>query len=75
MTAKLKKSSTSAAQSLKEITMKELPDEKILLELLEMALVAEQKAREMSEFATAIASKYQKRMSEIRQARKQGVTE
>ncbi|MBC6481303.1 MAG: hypothetical protein GDA56_29630 [Hormoscilla sp. GM7CHS1pb] len=55
--------------------MKELPDEKTLLEILEMVLAAEQKAREMSEFATAIASKYQKRMSEIRQARKQGVTE
>jgi len=54
--------------------MKELPDDKTLLEILEMVLAAEQKAREMSEFATAIASKYQKRMSEIRQARKQGVT-
>ncbi|MFB2934119.1 hypothetical protein ACE1B6_02480 [Aerosakkonemataceae cyanobacterium BLCC-F154] len=51
--------------------MKELPDEKILLEMLEVFKDAEVKAREMSELATAIAFKYQKRMREIRGARQQ----
>lgn len=51
--------------------MKELPDQKILLEMLEVFKDAEVKAREMSELATAIAFKYQKRMREIREARQQ----
>ncbi|MFB2877462.1 hypothetical protein [Floridanema aerugineum] len=51
--------------------MKELPDEKILLEMLEVFKDAEVKAREMSEWASAIAFKYQKRMREIREARQQ----
>ncbi|MGL4882966.1 MAG: hypothetical protein ACRC8K_18205 [Waterburya sp.] len=42
-----------------------------LEEILEMAKITEQKAKEMSELSTAIAWKYQKRMQEIREARKQ----
>ncbi len=42
-----------------------------LEEILEMAKITEQKAREMSELSTAIAWKYQKRMQEIREAKKQ----
>ncbi len=49
--------------------MKELPDEKTLLEMLEVFKDAEIKAREMSDLA-AIAFKYQKRMREIKEARK-----
>lgn len=41
--------------------------EKTLLEMLEVFKDAEQKAREMSELATAIALKYQKRMAQIRE--------
>ncbi len=54
--------------------MKEPVDEKTMLEILELAKYAEQKARETSELATAIALKYQKRMREIREARKQQVS-
>ena len=50
--------------------MKELPDEKTLIEMLEHFKLAEQAAREMCELSTAIALKYQKRMREIREARK-----
>ncbi len=50
--------------------MKKLLDEQAMLEVLELAKDAEQKARETSELATAIALKYQKRMQEIREARK-----
>ena len=50
--------------------MKELSDEKTLLELLEMTKLAEQKARTTSELATDIALKYQNRMREIREVRK-----
>ena len=46
--------------------MKQLPDEKTLLEMLEVFKYAEVKAREMSELATAIALKYQKKVREIR---------
>jgi hypothetical protein len=42
--------------------MKQLPDEHTLFELLEMAKIAEQKARETSELATEIAYKWQKRL-------------
>lgn len=38
--------------------MKQLPDEKTLFELFEMARIAEQKARETSELATEIAYKW-----------------
>ena len=49
--------------------MREPLDEKTMLEILELAKEAEQKARETSELATAIALKYQKRMQEIREVR------
>ena len=48
--------------------MKQLPDQKELAELVEMARITAEKARAMSELATAIAQKYQKRMHDIRQA-------
>lgn len=54
--------------------MKELPDEKTLLEMLEVFKDAEVKAREMSELATAIAFKYQKKVGEIREATQQQVS-
>ena len=38
-----------------------------LAEIAEIAKAAEQKAKEMSELATAIAQKYQKRLHEIKQ--------
>lgn len=44
-----------------------------LEEILEMARIMEEKAREMCEMSTAIAWKYQLRMQEIREARKQQV--
>lgn len=46
--------------------MKQLPEEKELLELLEMARVAAEKARQTSELATAIALKWQKRLENRR---------
>lgn len=51
--------------------MKQLPDEKELAELVEMARIHADKARAMSELATAIAQKYQKRMHDIRQEARQ----
>lgn len=54
--------------------MKKPLDEKTMLEILELAKDAEQKARETSELACAIALKYQKRMQEVREARKQQVS-
>ena len=48
--------------------MKELPDEKKLLELLALAKDFERKAREMSEVATKIAYKWQKKAEAKRQA-------
>ena len=36
------------------------------IEIVEAAKIAEQKANEMSELATAIAQKYQKRLHEIK---------
>jgi hypothetical protein len=48
--------------------MKQLLDEKTLLEILELARDFEQSAREMCEMSTAIAHKYQKQVSKIRQA-------
>lgn len=47
-----------------EAKMKELPDEKILLEMLEEFKLAEQAARELCELSTAIAWKYQMKVSE-----------
>lgn len=55
--------------------MKSPLDEKTMLEILELAKEAEQKARETSELATAIALKYQKRMREIREGRREKVSE
>ncbi|MGA9377323.1 MAG: hypothetical protein WBV73_00855 [Phormidium sp.] len=37
------------------------PDEKKLLEILELAKLGEQKLREMSEFATEMAEKWQRK--------------
>ena len=45
--------------------MKELPDEQKMLEMLLFLKKAEEKAREMSELATEIALKYQKKVREI----------
>ena len=43
--------------------MKQLPDEKTLLELLQLARDAEQKAKEMSEMGKAFAQKWQYRLT------------
>ena len=51
--------------------MKTLPDEKALLEMLELFKSAEQGAREICEVSGAIALKYQKRMREVREAKNQ----
>lgn len=51
-----------------ELVMKQLPDEKELAELVELARIAAEKARAMSDMATVIAQKYQKRMHAVRQA-------
>jgi hypothetical protein len=56
--------------SLAELTMKRLPDEKELAELVELARTAAEKARGMSELATAIAQKHQKCMDEIKQSQR-----
>ena len=55
------------------MTQEKLNNQQIaeLEEILEMAKITEQKAKEMSELSTAIAWKYQKRMQEIRETRKQ----
>lgn len=47
------------------MTQESLTEEQLtkLAEIAELAKIAEQKAREMSEFATAIAQKYQQRRS------------
>lgn len=47
--------------------MKNLPNEKTLLEMLECFRSAEQATREMAQLSTAIALKYQKRMQDIEQ--------
>ena len=51
--------------------MKELPDEKTMLEMLELIKEYEQAAREICEMSTAIALKYQRRVREIKEARQQ----
>ena len=43
--------------------MKQLPDEKTLLELLQLAKDAEQKASEMSDMGEAFAQKWQHRLA------------
>ena len=45
----------------------QVPNEKELMEILELAKVGEQKLKEMSEFATAMAEKWQ-RKAEARRA-------
>lgn len=57
--------------------MKELPDEKIMLEALEEARLMEKAAREMCEMAFSVAYNAQKRVSEFREAasQKQEITE
>lgn len=47
--------------------MKNLPDEKILLEMLEELKLAKQASRELCELSTVIAWKYQKKVSQLRQ--------
>ncbi|MBE9020170.1 hypothetical protein IQ272_29365 [Chroococcidiopsidales cyanobacterium LEGE 13417] len=51
------------------MTQESLSEEQLaeLAEIAELAKIAEQKAREMSEFATAIAQKYQQRLSQMQQ--------
>lgn len=44
--------------------MKELPDEKTLLELLELAKAAEEKARELYEMGEAFAQKWESRLKD-----------
>lgn len=51
--------------------MKELPDEKTLLELLELAKDAEQKAKELYEMGEAFAKKWEPRLERKEQARVQ----
>jgi hypothetical protein len=51
--------------------MKTLPDEKTLLGMLELLKSAEQGAREICEMSTTIALKYQNRMREVRETKKQ----
>lgn len=46
----------------------QVPNEKELMEILELAKVGEQKLREMSEFATAMAEKWQRRAEARRTA-------
>lgn len=53
--------------------MKQLPDEKTLLELLQLAKDAEQKAREMSDIGEVFVQKWQHRLATKRAAaQKQG---
>jgi len=54
------------------MAMKELPDEKELLELLEMARSAEEKAKKFAELAEAFSQKWESRLKD-RQAAKQKV--
>lgn len=49
--------------------MKTLPDEKVLLTLLDELKNVEQGAREICEMSTEIALKYQRKMQEIRKAK------
>ena len=49
--------------------MKELPDEKTMLEILELVKDFENSARELSEVSMQIALKYQKQVSVNRQSK------
>ena len=51
--------------------MKKLPDEKTMLETLELAKDFEDSARKLCELSTAIGIKYQKRVSELKQMESQ----
>jgi hypothetical protein len=51
--------------------MKRPLTESEMLELLELAKIAEQKARETSEFATELVLKYQKKVQQIQEAKKE----
>jgi hypothetical protein len=51
--------------------MKELPDDQILLEILEDLKLAEQAAREMCQLSTEIALKYQQRIQRVRESQQQ----
>jgi len=52
--------------------MKQLPDEQTLLELLEMARVAADKAKSMADLATEIDDKWRARLEKKRLAAIQG---
>ncbi|MDJ1172046.1 hypothetical protein PMG71_21680 [Roseofilum sp. BLCC_M154] len=54
--------------------MKELPDEQKMLEMLEVFKESEEKAKEMCEFATAMALKYQRKIREISPANSRQVS-
>ncbi|MCL1470998.1 hypothetical protein [Argonema antarcticum] len=51
--------------------MKQLPDKKKLLELLELAKDFEREARQMSELSTEIAYKWQRRLEARRSAKRE----
>ena len=51
--------------------MKQPPNEKKLLEILELAKDFEQKVRELSEMGEAFAQKYEKRIKKIRASKAQ----
>lgn len=54
--------------------MNKLPDEERQDEIIKEIEIADQKAREISKFATAIAQKWQQRM-QTRRANKQNLTD
>jgi hypothetical protein len=54
--------------------MKELPDEKKMLEMLEVFKESEEKAKEMCEFATDMALKYQRKIREASPANSRQVS-
>jgi uncharacterized protein with PhoU and TrkA domain len=51
------------------LAMKEIPDEKDLLELLEMARIFEQQMKEQCDLAKVIYEKYEKRIRESGEVR------
>jgi hypothetical protein len=55
--------------------MKRPLTEQEMLEILELAKIAGQKARETGEFATELALKYRKRVQKIREAQKVKIAE
>ena len=56
-------------QSIGEFTMRQLPNEKELLELLEMAKMFEQQMKEQCEIAKKMYEKNDKRIREIKEAK------